>query len=149
MYFTLTRHNFGHLQSQLFPVYFTVGSCLSTVALATYYLMHPIQMWKENENIQVNNKQTLYLLHRVGKYRRQVFNNELSCEITWNVALILSERSRISATFKSEASRILQCVFVCGTPYMRSHIVPSNVPTSVCEMRLVPASYVRFFRYTS
>lgn len=56
MYFTLTRHNFGHLQSQLFPVYFTVGSCLSTVALATYYLMHPIQMWKENENIQVNNK---------------------------------------------------------------------------------------------
>lgn len=91
----------------------------------------------------------MYLLHRGGKYRRQVFNNELSCEITWNVALILSERSRISATFKSEASRILQCVFVCGTPYMRSHIVPSNVPTSVCEMRLVPASYVKFFRYTS
>ena len=56
MYFTLTRHNFGHLQSQLFPVYFTVGSCLSTVALVTYYLMHPVQMWKENENIQVSCK---------------------------------------------------------------------------------------------
>ncbi|XP_020631153.1 transmembrane protein 205-like [Orbicella faveolata] len=54
MYFTLTRHNFGHLQSQLFPVYFTVGSCLSAVALATYYLMHPVQMWKENENIQIS-----------------------------------------------------------------------------------------------
>ncbi|KAJ7361833.1 hypothetical protein OS493_014474 [Desmophyllum pertusum] len=54
MYFTLTRHTFGHLQSQLFPVYFTVGSCLSTVALATYYLMHPVQMWNGNEKLQVS-----------------------------------------------------------------------------------------------
>ena len=65
MYFTLTRHTFGHLQSQLFPVYFTVGSCLSTVALATYYLMHPVQMWKENENIQVNCKtECIYYIGR-------------------------------------------------------------------------------------
>ena len=62
MYFTLTRHNFGHLQSQLFPVYFTVGSCLSTVALVTYYLMHPVQMWKENENIQVNCIECIYYI---------------------------------------------------------------------------------------
>ncbi|XP_078383472.1 transmembrane protein 205-like [Oculina patagonica] len=54
MYFTLTRHTFGHLQSQLFPVYFTVGTILSTVALATYYLMHPVQMWNGNEKIQVS-----------------------------------------------------------------------------------------------
>ena len=67
MYFTLTRHTFGHLQSQLFPVYFTVGSCLSTVALATYYLMHPVQMWKENENIQVNCKtECIYYIGRLA-----------------------------------------------------------------------------------
>lgn len=53
MYFTLTRHTFGHLQSQLFPVYFTVGSVLSSVAFLTYYLMHPVQLWNGSENIQV------------------------------------------------------------------------------------------------
>ena len=54
MYFTLTRHTFGNLQSQLFPVYFTVGSCLSTVALVTYYLMHPVEVWTGDEKLQVN-----------------------------------------------------------------------------------------------
>ena len=54
MYFTLTRHTFGRLQSELFPVYFAVGSCLSAVALTTYYLMHPVQLWNGYEKLQVN-----------------------------------------------------------------------------------------------
>ena len=56
MYFTLTRHTFGHLQRQLFRVYFTVGSFLSPVALVTYYVMHPIEMWTGDEKLQVNEK---------------------------------------------------------------------------------------------
>lgn len=54
MYFTLTRHTFGHLQSQLFPVYFTAGSSLSTVALATYCIMHPVQLWDGSEKYQAS-----------------------------------------------------------------------------------------------
>ena len=60
MYFTLTRHTFGLLQSKLFPVYFAVGSCLSSVALATYYLMHPVQLWNGSEKIQVKHTATKY-----------------------------------------------------------------------------------------
>ncbi|XP_022786364.1 transmembrane protein 205-like [Stylophora pistillata] len=68
MYFTLTRHTFGNLQSQLFPVYFTVGSCLSTVALATYYLMHPVQMWTGDEKLQVSGLAVSMLATLINKF---------------------------------------------------------------------------------
>lgn len=63
MYFTLTRHTFGHLQSQLFPVYFSVGSCLSTVALVTYCLLHPIQLCHGAEKYQVNYHNSCKITH--------------------------------------------------------------------------------------
>jgi hypothetical protein len=53
MYFNMTRHAFGELQSILFPKYFFSGACFTAIALATYCLMHPIVLWEGQEKIQV------------------------------------------------------------------------------------------------
>ncbi|KAK3729720.1 hypothetical protein QZH41_019589 [Actinostola sp. cb2023] len=53
MYFNMSRHSFGELQSKLFPKYFLAGICLSVVSLASYCLMHPMDIWEGRHQIQV------------------------------------------------------------------------------------------------
>lgn len=108
MYFTLTRHTFGHLQSQLFPVYFTVGSCLSTVALATYYLMHPVQMWNENEKIQVN-KETVCIIYwsRFRKLSAIIESNNLFARHQQNAVFSVSLKIILSHHHKAYFFQII------------------------------------------
>ena len=56
MYYNMSRHAFGDIQSKLFPKYFLSGSVLSVIALATYCLMNPIEKWSSSEYYQVSKK---------------------------------------------------------------------------------------------
>lgn len=58
MYFNMGRHAFGELQSKLFPKYFFSGACLTTLTLASYCLIHPIQHWEAKDKIQVSSTLT-------------------------------------------------------------------------------------------
>lgn len=55
MYYNMSRHAFGDIQSKLFPKYFFSGAILSSIALATYCLINPVEMWKSSESYQVSN----------------------------------------------------------------------------------------------
>lgn len=52
MFFSLPRIFFGHLQSRLFPVYFTLTLVLSCVTLFTYVIRHPWDSMTSSETKQ-------------------------------------------------------------------------------------------------
>ena len=54
MYYNMSRHAFGDIQSKLFPKYFLSGVILSAIALATYCLMNPVELWTRSEFYQVS-----------------------------------------------------------------------------------------------
>lgn len=77
MYFNMSRHRFGYLQSQLFPKYFMSGVCLSVVSLASYCLMHPMDTWEGRHKIQVIIKyQNLYCHNSTSQNRTRCNCNQ-------------------------------------------------------------------------
>ncbi len=53
MFNTLPRQMFGLVQSKLFPKYFMAGVGLSSVNLASFLALNPIQMWTGNAKTEV------------------------------------------------------------------------------------------------
>lgn len=60
MYRVLPRHTFGLVQSKMFPKYFRLGTILSSVAVITFFLVHPFGQWERREKIQASLQAVVY-----------------------------------------------------------------------------------------
>ncbi|XP_062517509.1 transmembrane protein 205-like [Corticium candelabrum] len=49
---TVTRHQFGHIQSRLFPVFFRVGTIATLVSIGCFAVAHPLTAVSPTEQMQ-------------------------------------------------------------------------------------------------
>ena len=80
---TVTRHQFGHIQSRLFPVFFRVGTIATLVSIGCFAVAHPLTAVSPTEQMQVlkcleNMPLTIVLEGCISQYTRLLYWRDAS-----------------------------------------------------------------------